>query len=247
MKSTRPSAKRPSLPSRGFTLMELLVVIVIVAALSAIAFYALRRAKLNAVKVADMSNLRSLATAAMAAGSDNGGALPFLHASSHSSPYYLRDPQTLESLGIYKEMCYIPRKDAEGGPPNYTWWKMFGNQTPVHYCYFAKDDPSGTSWFQRGTVDPPSPAEYRGAIPYETIMRNRSKAFARNFTDDAWYPVLWAGISRDYGDKPHLAAVMQDGKALGVNVMYLDGSARWVPKEDMKLRYTDSSGTKVYW
>ena len=40
---------------------------------------------------------------------------------------------------------------------------------------------------------------------------------------------------------------MQDGKALGVNVMYLDGSARWVPQEDLKHRYTDSSGTKVYW
>ncbi|MCB1130501.1 MAG: type II secretion system protein [Verrucomicrobiae bacterium] len=247
MKHIRKSHRRSTIASLGFTLMELLVVIVLVAALSAIAFYALRRAKLGAVKVADMNNLRSLATAAMAASSDNGGTLPYLHAAGHSSPYYLQGPDWLESNGIYKEMCYIPRKDAEGGPPDYAWWKMFGNQTPVHYCYFAKDDPSGTSWFQRGTVVPPSRAEYRGSVPYDIITKDRTKIFARSFSDDAWYPVLWAGISRDYRDKPHVAAVMKDGKALGVNVMYLDGSGKWVPSEDMKHRYTDSSGTKVYW
>lgn len=216
---------RRSSARKGFTLTELLVAIVIIIALAVVVVTATRNARMGATKVADMNNLRSLATAAMAAGSDNAGRLPFIHA-SNPAPYYLKDRNTLESYGIFKEQCYIPRKDVEGGPPNYSFWKMFGNQTPTHYCYFAKDNPSGASWFEGGSVVPPERSEYRGNIPYDTIIQDKTRAFARNTTDDAWYPVLWAGISRDWPGKKHLAAVMQNDQALGVNVMYLDGSSQ---------------------
>lgn len=231
---------------RGFTLVELLVVIVIIIALAMVTFTVGGSARRSAIKVADLNNLRSLATAAMAAGSDNAGRFPYIHATSNSAPYYLRDRETLEGFGIFKESCYINDPKAAGGAPNYTWWFMFGNQTPVHYCYFAKDAPTGISWFQRGSVVPPSRDEYRGRIPYDDIIKDPSKAFARNFTDDAWYPILWAGISRDWPGTPHLAAVTKGGEALGVNVMHIDGSAKWVEKKNMKARYT-AGALKVYW
>jgi prepilin-type N-terminal cleavage/methylation domain-containing protein len=232
---------------RGFTLVELLVVVVIIAALAMVTFMVSGSARRSAIKMADLNNLRSLATAAMAAGSDNAGRFPYIHATSNSAPYYLRDRETLETLGIFKESCYINGTKVQGGAPNYAWWFMFANQTPTHYCYFAKDAPSGSSWFQRGSVAPPSKEEYRGSIPYDDIIMDPGKAFARNATDEPWYPILWAGICRDYPGSNQLAAVMKDGEALGVNVIHIDGSAKWVDKKKMKVRYTASGGRKVYW
>ena len=245
-------AKRGRLTSQtlnhpGFTLVELLVVILIVIVLAGITFSVTQNARRAAIKVADMRYLRSLATAAMAAGADNSGILPNIHGDTNSAPYWLKSRDVLESSGIYKESCYIPSKNVQGGAPQYTFWYSYGSATPIHYSYFAKDGPSGSSWFEKGSVVAPSKSEYRGATPYEEIIKDPSKAFARSFTDDVWYPILWSGICRDYPGNKQLAAVMKDGVALGVNVLYLDGHAEWVDKKKMKARFTRSDALKIYW
>ena len=66
-------------------------------------------------------------------------------------------------------------------------------------------------------------------------------------TDDAWYPVLWAGLCRDYSGTPRVAAIMQNGEAMGVNVMYLDGHAEWVPINKGTVRYSLGNGLKIFW
>ncbi len=241
---------------RGFTLVELLVVITIIIVLAGIAFTTTRNVRRSAIKVTDMSNLRSLAAAAMAAGGDNAGRLPAIHAGTdgkagtNPAPYYLVGRNTLESYGITRESCYIPTKGVVGGGPDYKWWTMFGadSQTPVHYNYFANDAAPGRDpWFKYGTLVKPTKAEYRGATPYETIIEDPSKAFPRNFTDDAWYPVLWSGVCREYPGSDPVAALMEKGKPLGMNVIYLDGHAEWVPISKGKIRYKLSSGLQIYW
>jgi prepilin-type N-terminal cleavage/methylation domain-containing protein len=249
---SQPPTRSPR--KNGFTLVEILVVIVIIIVLAAVVFSITMNVRRSAIKVADMSNLRSLATAVMAAGADNAGRLPAIHAgtdkgNTNAAPYYLVGANSLMAYGINREACYIPRKDVVGGAPLYKWWTMFGmdSQTPIHYNYFANDAPNGKDpWFMKGSVVKPSKAEYRGAIPYETIMKDPSKAFARSITDDAWYPVLWSGLCRDYPGSDKVAALMEKGEPLGVNVMYLDSHAQWIPKEKMKTRYTAGS-LKVSW
>ncbi len=249
-----PAATRAN--HRGFTLVELLVVVTIIIVLAGIAFTTTRNVRRSAIKVTDMSNLRSLAAAAMAAGGDNGGRLPAIHAgtdgkaSTNPAPYYLVGRNTLESYGITREACYIPNKGVVGGAPDYKWWTMFGadSQTPTHYNYFANDAAPGKDpWFKSGTLVKPTKAEYRGATPYETIIEDPTKAFPRTFTDDAWYPVLWSGVCREYPGSDPVAALMENGKPLGMNVIYLDGHAEWIPISKGKIRYKLGSGLQIYW
>jgi prepilin-type processing-associated H-X9-DG protein len=245
---SHPSPHAPH--GKGFTLVEILVVIVIVIVLAGVALTISKNASRSATKVADMNNLRSLAAAVMAAGGDNAGRLPKIH-NNNSAPYWIVGRATLESYGIYKEACYIPRKGVVGGAPNYDWWFKIGSDTqvPVHYVYFANDAQGAeTPWFQQGNLTPPTKAEYRGAIPYETIITNPSKAFPKNFTDDAWYNVLWAGLVRDYPGSDTVAAVVDNqGKPLGMNIMYLDGHVEWKDARSTKVRYTTNQGLKVFW
>lgn len=230
----------------GFTLVELLVAVVIIIALVGVVFSATRSARTAAAKASDMNNLRNLAAAAMAAGNDSAGRLPQIHDPGSVYPYYLVGREKLEAAGVFKESCYAPTRNVMGGAPTYEWWFRNTNNTPIHYVYCANDADQPTSaWFlKNGKVTPPDKSEYRGGIPYETIINDKTKAFARNVTDDAWYGVLWTGICRDYAGTK-VAAIMQNNQPLGVNSMYLDGHAEWVPKNKMKPRYT-GGGVVVY-
>jgi type II secretory pathway pseudopilin PulG len=245
--------QRPRLQTHdrpAFTLTELLVVILIIITLAVVVLTAVRNARMNATKVADMANLKNLAAAAMAAGSDNAGRLPTLHGQSFA-PYWIVGRSTLQSYGIYKEACYIPRKGVVGGAPNYDWWFKVGSesQVPVHYVYYANDAVGGQNpWFRSGNLVKPTKGEYRGAVPYDTIMQDPNKAFPRTFADDSWYSVLWSSMISEYPGRDLIAPLVDmKGKALGLNVIYLDGHAEWKDAKTTKVRYTHSSGLKLIW
>ena len=243
----KPFAISGDFRRRGFTLIELLVVITIVIVLAVIVVAITGKVRQNAAKIADMQNLRSLSTAAMAAGSDSGGRLPLFHGNSYA-PYWVVGRATLESYGIFKENCYIPRKGVVGGAPNYDWWFKVGSdsQVPIHYVYFANDKSS--PWWTGGSLVKPIEAEYRGSIPFETIIEDSNKAFPKSFSDDAWYTVLWASMISEYpGRDPIAPLVDRNDEPLGLNVIYLDGSAEWRDAKTTKVRYTHSSGLKLMW
>lgn len=225
---------------KGFTLIEILIVITILIVFAGVVMAVTRKVQISANKAADMQRLRSLATAAMAAGSDNAGRLPSLHSGSYA-PYWLVSRTVLESYGITKEACYAPTRNITGGWPEYKWWYMDPSGTPVHYVYFANDGSlPGNGWFMQGSVVKPDKKDYRGGTPYEEIIKDKTKAFARGMTDDAWYPVLWAGLCRDYGGT-RVGAITENGKVLGMNLVYLDSHAEWIPMSRMKVRYTSGS------
>jgi prepilin-type N-terminal cleavage/methylation domain-containing protein/prepilin-type processing-associated H-X9-DG protein len=80
---------RPS-PARGFTLVELLVIIAIVAVLAALLLPALASAKERSKGTACLSNLRQIGLAIRAYAEDNGGDIPFgPRAPAFTSPFDL--------------------------------------------------------------------------------------------------------------------------------------------------------------
>lgn len=231
--------------SHGFTLVELLVVITIIIGLAAVGFTASKSFKLSAGKVADLQKLRSLSTATMAAGADQAGRLPSLHSGSYA-PYWLLARETLESYGINRDACYAPTRNITGGSPGYAWWYLSHSGTPTHYVYFANDGSTPTNgWSSQGSVVPPDKKDYRGTIPYDDIIKDKTKAFARSFTDDTWYQVLWAGLCRDFNGN-RVGAITRDGTVLGMNVIYLDSHAEWIPENKIKVRYR-SNGLGLLW
>ena len=236
--------------TRGFTLVELLIVITIIIVLAAVVFSVTQNIRRSATKAADMNNLRSLANAAMAAGADNAGRLPSLHSGSYA-PYWLVGRSTLQSYGINKEGCYFPRKGVVGGSPNYDWWFKVGGESgvPIHYVYFANDaEGNSNPWFTQGTVVQPKKEEYRGAVPFDTIIQDPKKAFPRTFSDDSWYPVLWSSLISDFPGRETIAPLVDNKKKpLGMNVMYLDGHSEWKDAKNTKVRYTHPQGLKLMW
>lgn len=243
----RPLRRSARRTRPGFTVVELLITITIVIVLAALSVGFTRKIRTNAAKVKDMNNLRNLALAAMASGADSAGRLPSLHSTSYA-PYWLSARNILESYGISKTMCYAPTTGITGGAPDYKWWYMDPSGTPTHYVYFANDGSTkDNGWCSKGNLRPPSQQEYRGAIAYQDIIKDSSKAFARNIDDNVWYPILWAGLCRDYTGSPRTAALLDnDGEAIGINVMYLDGHCEWVPGNKLQPRFT-AGGLKLFW
>jgi prepilin-type N-terminal cleavage/methylation domain-containing protein len=76
MKSKPIITRNPLASSRGFTLMELLVVVLIVAALAAIIFTVTSRIRMQAITAADTGKLRQVGIALADIAQDNNGIIP---------------------------------------------------------------------------------------------------------------------------------------------------------------------------
>lgn len=268
----------------GFTLVELLVVIAIIVVLAAVVLFATRTVQTSAAKAADMTNLKSLLGATVAAADDSTGVLPPLHDPRKPAPHWLVDRDTLESYGFSREFLYSPGKDLRGGKPAYDWWLNRNDQpieqasghvetgldqpaaerrqvgegqgsdtAPVqtHYVYFANDAGDiDSGWYKTGAVTPPKPSEFRGARTVLDDINSRPSAqsrmvFPRKVTDECWYPILWSGLCFKSGKKTY-CAFLKDNEPLGINVIYLDGHAEWVPGAKLKARFRNAGGS-YYW
>ncbi len=121
----------------------------------------------------------------------------------------------------------------------------------THYVYFANDaEEVDNGWYKSGSVTAPKPSEFRGSRTVLDDLNSKPSAdsrmvFPRKVTDECWYPVLWGSLCFKSGKKTH-CAFLKDDQPLGVNLIYLDGHAEWVPGEKLKARFR-SSGGSYYW
>ncbi len=128
---------------RGFTLVELLVVVAIIALLAAIAIPAVTGAINSAKRAKCMGNLRTIYTYLQAYAQEHNGQMPVPAANTGGSPYKAAQPNFTQALTPYiqkvadRKVFYCPaHKKADGSLYVYTdlHWNTEGS---ISYLYYG--------------------------------------------------------------------------------------------------------------
>ena len=148
--------KSPHQPGRrGFTLVELLVVIGIIALLIGILLPALQKARAEAQTVQCLSNLRQIQMAWLMYVSDNHGHTSPYVDNPNNSPSYLLWPAQLQGSGWINPPNPTPDPIPTGEPSNIAWYSTsYGIKTSVRLCPAASSYISGAdpSYAEAGTA-----------------------------------------------------------------------------------------------
>ena len=230
--------------TRGFTLIELLVVIAIIAILAAILFPVFARAKEAAKKIADLSNLKQLATATAIYGSDYDDTfISFPYAGQWSGPAY-----TNREKGQFwtdKLMPYVKAKQMYNNPgntdtvydsrgywlPGATSAATLATDPSVYRVTFAMnhmlnrgdkgpDNPGATS---QTAVDEPAQIALMGPSQYAWTFSSCQPDSAGSQNMSFYWLISDAGWGYElFGNKG-----AQGGWSAGANFSYADGHAKY--------------------
>jgi prepilin-type N-terminal cleavage/methylation domain-containing protein/prepilin-type processing-associated H-X9-DG protein len=203
---------------RGFTLVELLVVIGIIALLIAILMPALQRAREQAVRISCLSQQRQVYLAAMMyVNNSNGWFLPASQMSGELTGEQVGRLNLNGELGLLKKLGYLPGKDAPD------------RATPGSYCpaatVYSGGEYEGYAFRRNGgisvTVDGKTLrfvrwTKFHKATTGDNVTQPRAIIWCPNYPDPAAYSfAAWTSWTN-----------VHDGK--GINVTYADGSGHWV-------------------
>lgn len=233
MKPTDQNAVTKRRRSRGFTLIEMLVVVAIFALLAALLVPAAMRAIERGRRAQCSNNMRELIRCATMSADENDGRLPALHSNSSPYPYwfsYTNIMAWVRKYNLVRPQCFCPSNKSWNRDD---FWNYGGNgvDTVLGYFYLADDN----GWPTRGgTSYPGTPA---GA-----------QLFAKRLSDEPFYPLMFVDLSRKFQGQWSTGVnhARSDGSPEGGNQGGVDGSVRWVPGDQMKLRYNGSS-VECHW
>jgi prepilin-type N-terminal cleavage/methylation domain-containing protein/prepilin-type processing-associated H-X9-DG protein len=205
--------------SRGFTLIELIVVIAIIAILAAMLLPAIQKAKEKSRRAVCLSNLRQLGSALSIYANENEGWLP-MHPGAVGPwlwdlPIATRD--AIVHAGAQRHIFYCPSGSIQDTDE---LWNFGG------YCV------TGYFWLvQRYRPFPPLrgkryQTKIDGDNPTKTeIVIDAVISQGRDFTE------IWGG----WGE-PHRTSHLDDYKPAGGNILFLDGHAKWRHFDAMEIR-----------
>jgi len=217
----RPPAKNhcPS-SKKGFTLVELLVVIAIIAALAALSFAVFGKANKAAKRATCLNRVRNIGDMILTSAADSAGNVQIFNGGAGGSnttryiPYYIVAEQSGFPTGGKRKTLYNMMKEIMfcpvAPPPRTPYYK---------YCYGINLNPSqkaGAEWIDQSVLDPDGSS-------YSLTTLNVARV-----ASPASY-VLVADSSRSNGQQSFviygsdLIAMRHDGRA---NACFLDGSSR---------------------
>jgi prepilin-type processing-associated H-X9-DG protein len=253
-------------PTRGCTLVELLVVIGIIALLITILLPSLRNARESAIRVKCMSNIRQLTSLSILYATQNRGALPPFH----NRPAMANDPTDTfvnatpywfsQTFRDYMMRRYNLTRSLVYCPANPDWnrdelWN-FPNSNPPYTA-------NGSVWgyvYVGGNPDLARNPNWSGGpgtrFDHANFEPNTRLYYAVKTSDKPAPKVIWFDLTRSnassaggyfrsgYGSN-HITAqeaspgIMPPGTG-GTNVGFADGHVEWRAQKEMKVRIFDS-------
>ena len=251
MNSNAPSSPSPA-RRRGFTLVELLVVIGIIAILISILLPALTAARERAKRVQCAADLHTFAQAINMYANQNKGKVPQHHGGSNWAwdlPYDSRD-WLVEIAKVPQDIFYCPSYTHETrgqwdfcGPPGttadnfaiigYYWfgkrpgYRVGGGFSPNTMTNMAWRNPLYDRWIEKMT-DKSDRSGASDLVIMSDIVISRED---RRTWSGANFITVYGGYHSGHGTT-HRAG----DKPLGGNLLFLDGHAEWRNFDQMKNR-----------
>lgn len=232
---------------RGFTLVELLVVIGIIGLLISILLPSLSRAREFAKRAKCLSNVRQVGIAMTVYANQNNQKLPMHHGGGSwlwDIPIETRD--MLVRDGGIRDILYCP--SAEDRNVDDLWTYAPGSYAVTGYFFLHKRYPG-----HPGT--PSQPGAWPTNVPRTMVQAEfvdkltMTRAAERPFVLDAtlsqrgnFYNVI-GGYKKLPDNTNHIKD--NDSKPQGGHILYLDGHAAWTPFAEMRLRC--NSGDVEFW
>ena len=236
---------------RGFTLIEVLVVVAIILTLGVLVLAGVGRITMAAHKAGSVSDLRQLSAISIAEAGENNGIFPKAHFGN--APFWLTW-EFRDRNGITKDLAYGKSNEcwtSEGEDRcenNVDIWNYGGaeegSSTLFSYAYLI-DDPL---WTEGGEFLPPDAADWERIR--EDVYNEEDDTYRwtpRRTGEKVVYDILWVDLAMIWNNRRIGNFHKQKEKEFqGVHVGYQDGHVEWHKGPEVRERFV-KPGLTLYW